>query len=173
MDCSFFRIEVASRVTRRSLRLAVTLLAALCILCATGYARQANPSDDSSIPAAGLLNPVDLIAILNAPSGEKPLILQVGSHVLFTEAHIPGAQYAGAARDASGLQLLQQTVENLPRDRFLVVYCGCCPWTKCPNIRAAYRQLVSMGFKHVKALYIETNFGADWVTKGYPVANGG
>jgi hypothetical protein len=29
-----------------------------------------------------------------------------------------------------------------------------------------------MGFTNVKVLYIVSNFGADWVDKGYPVAKG-
>jgi hypothetical protein len=110
--------------------------------------------------------------MLRSSSGEKPLILQVGSHVLYAEAHIPGSEYTGAAGEDSGLKALEGRVQGLPRNRFLVIYCGCCPWINCPNIRAAYRQLTSMGFTQVKVLYLENNFGSDWVAKGYPVAKG-
>jgi thiosulfate/3-mercaptopyruvate sulfurtransferase len=63
-------------------------------------------------------------------------------------------------------------VKALDRSQFIVLYCGCCPWIKCPNIRAAYQQLHSLGFTRVKVLYLATNFGTDWVNKGYPVARG-
>jgi hypothetical protein len=63
-------------------------------------------------------------------------------------------------------------VKSLDHAKSIVIYCGCCPWGKCPNIRAAYRQLNSLGFTHVKALYIATNFGTDWASKGYPVEKG-
>jgi hypothetical protein len=54
----------------------------------------------------------------------------------------------------------------------IVLYCGCCPWSHCPNLNPAYDTLRQMGFSKVKVLYLANNFGADWVDKGYPVANG-
>jgi hypothetical protein len=29
-----------------------------------------------------------------------------------------------------------------------------------------------MGFTHVKVVYMASNFGADWVSKGFPVERG-
>ena len=121
---------------------------------------------------AQLLQPAELVKILRASGGEKPLILQVGSHVLYAEAHIPGSEYVGAGGQDSGLQALRDRVKTLKRDQFVIIYCGCCPWTKCPNIQPAYRQLVSLGFTRVKVLYLADNFGTNWVSKGYPVAKG-
>ncbi len=146
----------------------VSGLAAFCLasLCA------ASSGNDPEIPAAQLLQPAQLAQILRSSGAEKPLILQVGSRVLYTEAHIPGSEYVGAAGQDSGLQALRDRVAALPHDRFIVIYCGCCPWSNCPNIRPAYRQLVSLGFARVKALYIADNFGADWVAQGYPVVKG-
>jgi thiosulfate/3-mercaptopyruvate sulfurtransferase len=119
-----------------------------------------------------MLQPAELEQILRSPSGEKPLILQVGSHVLYAEAHIPGSEYAGAAREDAGLQALQERVKALQRTQFIVLYCGCCPWNKCPNIRPAYKQLQTLGFTRVKVLYLATDFGTDWVGKGYAVDKG-
>lgn len=129
-------------------------------------------SRDDSIPAAQLIEPADLAKMLHASNAKGPLILQVGSHVLFSEAHIQGAEYAGAAAKDAGLQSLRQRVQSLPRDKFLIIYCGCCPWDRCPNIRPAYRELTTMGFTHLKVLYLKDNFGADWVEKGYPTTKG-
>ncbi len=126
----------------------------------------------SSIPASGLINPEDLVKILQTPTGEKPLMIQVGSHVLYEQAHIPGSEYIGPASYDSGLQQLRKRVGALPRRKFIVVYCGCCPWSHCPNVKPADDALRALGFTNVKVLYIPDNFGANWVAKGYPVAKG-
>lgn len=130
------------------------------------------PGSALSIPQTQLIQPKSLQALLKAGGGGKPLVLQVGSHVLYTEAHIPGADYAGPGSEASGLQALRSRVASLSRKQFIVLYCGCCPWNRCPNIAPAYHQLRDMGFTNFKVLYLADNFGADWVDKGYPVEKG-
>lgn len=124
------------------------------------------------IPASRLLNPDELVKILQSPKSEKPLMIQVGSHVLYTQAHIPGSEYIGPASSETGLQSLRKRVESLPRNKFIVLYCGCCPWSHCPNVKPADDALKAMGFTNVKVLYIADNFGTDWVEKGYPVGKG-
>ncbi len=123
------------------------------------------------IPSTALIQPAVLAKVLSSPEA-KPLVLQVGSHVLYAEAHIPGSEYVGAAGTEAGLDALRQRVKNLNKDKPLVIYCGCCPWGRCPNIRPAYQELHSMGFTQVKVLYLAQDFGADWVEKGYPVGRG-
>lgn len=126
----------------------------------------------SSIPGSQLISPEELVKILNSTK-EKPLIIQVGSHVLYTQAHIPGSEYIGPASTDSGIQQLRKRVESLPRAKFIVIYCGCCPWNHCPNVKPAADALQSLGFTNVKVLYIPGNFGSDWVDKGYSTASGG
>jgi thiosulfate/3-mercaptopyruvate sulfurtransferase len=126
----------------------------------------------SLIPASRLIDPDELVKILQSAKPEKPLMIQVGSHVLYTQAHIPGSEYIGPASGESGLRSLRKRVESLPRNKFIVLYCGCCPWSRCPNVKPADDALHAMGFTNVKILYISNNFGADWVEKGYPVAKG-
>ncbi|HEX4783709.1 MAG TPA: rhodanese-like domain-containing protein [Candidatus Sulfotelmatobacter sp.] len=126
----------------------------------------------TAIPTSDLINPEDLIKLLQTSGKEKPLMIQVGSHVLFSQAHIPGSEYIGPASSESGLQQLRQRVESLPRKTFIVLYCGCCPWGHCPNVKPADDALKAMGFTNVKVLYIPENFGTNWVDKGYPVAKG-
>ena len=125
----------------------------------------------ASIPSGRLIYPEDLVKILKAGK-EKPLMLQVGSHVLFMQAHILGSEYAGAASTDAGLQQLRKRVEALPRNQFILLYCGCCPWSHCPNVKPADDALRAMGFSNVKVLYISDNFGTNWVEKGYPTAKG-
>ena len=156
------------------------LLALFCVVCAGAYAQQTNPAvqaastppTDTPIPAGQLLQPAELVEILGSSTGEKPLILQVGPHVFYAEAHIPGSEYVGAAAQDPGLRALRERVRDLEHSRFLVIYCGCCPWNKCPNTRPAFQQLSSLGFTHVQVLYVADNFGANWVAKGYPVEKG-
>ncbi len=124
----------------------------------------------SSIPVTRLINPEDLAKLLQNSDKEKPLMIQVGSHVLFAQAHIPGSEYIGPASTEAGLQQLRQRVQNLPRTQFIVLYCGCCPWGHCPNVKPADDALRALGFTNVKVLYISDNFGTNWVDKGYPVA---
>ena len=126
----------------------------------------------SLIPASRLVNADELVKILQSAKSEKPLMIQVGSHVLYTQAHIPGSEYIGPANSETGLQSLRKRVESLPRNKFIVLYCGCCPWSHCPNVKPADDALHAMGFTNVKVLYIAAKFGADWVEKGYPVGKG-
>jgi thiosulfate/3-mercaptopyruvate sulfurtransferase len=109
---------------------------------------------------------------VQSPKGFRPLIFQVGYRVLYQQAHIPHSEYIGPASQPEGIQHLRQRVQDLPRTQYIVLYCGCCPWSKCPNAGPAYNELRDMGFRNVKLLYIADNFGKDWVDKGYPVAKG-
>lgn len=126
----------------------------------------------TSLSSSQLINPEDLVKILQSPNGEKPLLIQVGSHVLYEQAHIPGSEYIGPGSSEVGLQQLRTHVQSLSRKKFIVIYCGCCPWSHCPNVKPADDALRAMGFTNVKVLYIADNFGTDWVNKGYPVAKG-
>jgi rhodanese-related sulfurtransferase len=126
----------------------------------------------SSIPAADLVQPADFAAALTQSKILKPLILQVGFRNGYAQAHIPDAEYAGAAADEDGLKTLQKRVAKLPADSAIVIYCGCCPWSRCPNIAAAYDALRDLGFKNVKVLELTDDFGTNWVDKGYPTTKG-
>ena len=120
----------------------------------------------TTVPESAQVQPEALHRELQA-TPHAALILQVGSRVLFDEDHIPGAEYAGPAARREGLAKLRARVEGLPRTSAIVLYCGCCPWEKCPNIAPAWGLLHGMGFTRVRVLSIANNFGADWVARGY------
>jgi len=126
----------------------------------------------ASIPPADLIQPADLAASLKNASAPKPLILHVGFRKLYAQAHIPDSEYIGAAGEDAGVQLLRNRVATLTKDTAIVIYCGCCPWSHCPNIAAAYGALHALGFTRVKVLYIAENFGDNWVHLGFPVVMG-
>lgn len=131
------------------------------------------PEDAALEPGgAALILPQDLVGIPQTSKDGKPLILNVGPSLLYMQVHIPGAEFVGAASSPQGMESLRRRVKPLPRDQFIVLYCGCCPWSHCPNVRPAYQELRKEGFTKVKVLYIADNFGADWVDKGYPTVKG-
>jgi len=99
-------------------------------------------------------------------------MLHVGFHVLFAQAHIPGSEYVGPASSEFGIQQLRKRAQSLAHTKLIILYCGCCPWGHCPNLKPADDALHAMGFTNVKVLYIPDNFGTDWVDKGYPVTKG-
>ena len=97
-----------------------------------------------------------------------PLLIHVGFPVLYRASHITGSVYAGPGSKEEGIADLKKAVAGQPRDRQIVLYCGCCPFDKCPNIRPAFAALHEMGFTHVKVMVVPTNLKTDWIDKGYP-----
>ncbi|HZQ70755.1 MAG TPA: rhodanese-like domain-containing protein [Terriglobales bacterium] len=132
----------------------------------------AGANQASLIADTDLIQAEALAKIIQSPGRDKPLMLQVGSRVLFQQAHIPGSEYVGAGNTDAGLQALKKRVESVPKSKFIVIYCGCCPWNHCPNVEPADKTLRQLGFTNVKTLYIGNNFGMDWVQRGYPTAKG-
>ncbi len=115
-----------------------------------------------------LIQPQSLAARLTDAGATKPLILYVGFPVLYRSSHIPGAILAGPVSKPEGLEALRQAVAKLPRTSDIVIYCGCCPFDHCPNVRPAFSELRRLGFERVTLLSIPTNMSKDWISKGYP-----
>ncbi|MBZ5516055.1 MAG: rhodanese-like domain-containing protein [Acidobacteriia bacterium] len=143
------------------------MLAALPILLAA----KAEAGPDPWKPA-DLIEPKDLNAMLASPRAQKPLIVYVGFDFLYDAAHIPGALYFGPARTPKGLAALSKWAHTVPRGKLVVMYCGCCPWNDCPNIRPAFKALRDAGVKNLKVLHIPHNLLRDWINQSYPVEKG-
>ncbi len=126
----------------------------------------------STIPASHLIEPDELARLLASPKGDKPLLIQVGFHVLYVQGHIPNSEYFGPASDPAALAKLRDRVQSLPRNKFIVIYCGCCPWDHCPNLKPADDALRALGFTNFKALHIADNIATNWRDKGYPFVAG-
>jgi rhodanese-related sulfurtransferase len=116
--------------------------------------------------SAEVLQPADLASTLK--SGKQPAIYSVAFPVLYRNKHIPHAVDVGPGSKPEGIELLKKAVAGRDRDAEIVVYCGCCPMVKCPNIRPAYRALKEMGFTKIKVLSIAENMHTDWYSKNYP-----
>lgn len=128
------------------------------------------PSDPWQV--SQLLNPEDLAASLSKATGDKPLLLYVGPRFPYQGGHIAGSTFVGPTSKPDGLQALKQEMKDLPRDKPVVLYCGCCPWKDCPNIRPAFRTLEDLGFKKVRVLYLPKNLRQDWIDRGFPTQKG-
>jgi len=149
-------------------RITATILAACVLMAVATSAMAAKPA--ASIPAARLVQPADWAAKVQDGSAAGTLTLHVGFRTMFDQAHIPGSEYAGPGNSGAGLQVLRDRVAGLKKDAPILIYCGCCPWERCPNMASAYDALIELGFTNVRAMIIQDNFGTDWVDKGYPVA---
>jgi thiosulfate/3-mercaptopyruvate sulfurtransferase len=104
-----------------------------------------------------------------AGSGSKAAVFHVGPSVLYRSRHIPGAIDVGMTSKPESLEALRTAAGKLSRDREVFLYCGCCPWDRCPNVKPAVALLREMGFQKVKAVYLPQNFKSDWIDRGYPV----
>jgi hypothetical protein len=102
----------------------------------------------------------------------RPAVFMVGPNVLYRSHRIPSAVFAGPGANPAGLAMLRSAVEKLPRDKEVVVYCGCCPWDRCPNVKPAIDLLKGMGFTKAKALYLPVGFKIDWLDKGFAAEAG-
>jgi len=112
-----------------------------------------------------LMDPAVLAQMLNDPNAKVPVILDIGSF-----GGIKNSVRIGAAREKANIEKLRQFLSNQPKDADIVIYCGCCPFADCPNIRPAFNVLKEMGFTNAKLLNLPRNLKTDWSDKGYPMA---
>lgn len=151
-------------------RVAILALNFPAVLFLAGPAHAAGVTDPWT--RAQLISPESLIKRLVQTKAAKPLIIHVGFRPLYIQGHIPGSVYYGPAARPEGLAELRKYVREFPRNQEIVLYCGCCPWSECPNIRPAFKALKEMGFTRLKVLDIPERLSTDWVAKGYPLEKG-
>lgn len=145
------------------------LPALVIVLCMTGTAAVAQlpalTNENEPWTADQLLDPAKLAAILKNEKVTPPTILSVSPGPV-----IPGSLDIGPASEKANMEKLKAQLRSIPKDADIVVYCGCCPFAKCPNIRPAFSLLNDMGYKNHKLLDLPNNIKIDWINKGYPVA---
>lgn len=123
-------------------------------------------------PGSETMQPAVLSKMLTDKYVSVPTVVFVGFRSLYAGGHVPDASFHGTASTEQGLAELKEWAASLPRSQELVIYCGCCPMDKCPNIRPAYTALSGMGFKKLRVLVLPTSFAVDWAGKGYPMQKG-
>lgn len=133
-------------------------LISFSLLISSSFAQQSEPWSEDL-----LMKTEDLASRISLAQTDDMLILSVGP-----DAVIKGSVDMGQAKDETNLSKMRQYLENVPRDKEVVIYCGCCPFSRCPNIRPAFSLLIEMGFKEPKLLDIPQNIRVDWLNKNYP-----
>lgn len=148
---------------------------ALMVLACTGTAALAQAADAKATSAAEpwtereLVGVAELAKVIADSDSKKPIILDIGvASMLRGGLMIKGSTVIGPATDARNLEKLRTVASAYAKDAELVIYCGCCPFKDCPNIRPAFKLLKEMKFTRLKLLDIPKNLAADWITPGFP-----
>jgi thiosulfate/3-mercaptopyruvate sulfurtransferase len=141
----------------------LSLILSLCVMTVSIVASAQNTEPWKP---AQLLSPASLSAVINNSSAEKPLIIDIGP-----AGSIKGSVKIGAVNKKENLKKLKELLLKENKDREIVIYCGCCPYEKCPNIRPAFSLLNSLKFTNHKLLDLPKNLKVDWIDHGYPMTN--
>lgn len=150
--------------SRRVIKVGHLVLMACAILFISSAAAQA---DSDPWTKDQTVQPADLAKELEN-SKTAPTVIYVGFQRLYSAGHIKGAVYHGTAGNPEGLKEFTSWASALPRTTSLVIYCGCCPMERCPNIRPAFKTLQDLGFKKIRVLLLPNDFATDWAAKGLP-----
>ncbi|MDB5851756.1 MAG: hypothetical protein JWP29_5508 [Rhodoferax sp.] len=151
------------------------LVIAVCMLI-TGLCASETKAQTSPVAMPSLLNdypwtdseliePSVLAAMITKNPANMPVIFNIGA-----VEDIKGAKHIGAVSNAENMKTLKSNVSALPKNAAIVIYCGCCPFTKCPNIRPAFLELKKWGFTNVKLLNLPVNLKTNWISHGYPLS---
>ncbi|MFL2611473.1 MAG: rhodanese-like domain-containing protein [Flavobacteriaceae bacterium] len=93
---------------------------------------------------------------------DLPKIISIGPGVV-----IKNSIGIGECRYNENIEKLKSLISSYSKDDQIVLYCGCCPFKNCPNIRPAFTLMNELGFKNHKLLNIKNNIKADWIDMGY------
>ncbi len=116
-------------------------------------------------PDKYLIETKTLVDLLQNPRAAKPNIYNIGF-----VGNIKGAKKLAAASKEEGLAQLKSELKDKPKTSPIVIYCGCCPFEHCPNVKPAFAMLQKLGYTNAKILNLPTSIKADWMDKGYPMA---
>jgi hypothetical protein len=165
--------DFAMRFLTRISHYKLFLLAGIALALAGSFAEKfatAAPADPWT--AAQTVQPAPFAAELQLEKHPHALVIYVGVRTLYNGGHIPGAIYHGPGSTEQGIADLKVFAATLPKNSDVVLYCGCCPLEKCPNLRPAFTALKDMGFARLRVLLLPTSFNVDWAEKGYPIEKG-
>ena len=112
-----------------------------------------------------LTEPSALVATLKE-NKEVPVIFSVGPGAI-----IPNSIDIGMVKDEKNLAKFQEQISKLPKSTNILIYCGCCPFEHCPDVRPAIALLQRMKFINYHLLNLPHNIKTDWIAKGYPTLN--
>jgi thiosulfate/3-mercaptopyruvate sulfurtransferase len=128
-----------------------------------GIAAQAQAKEEPWT-ASQLMSTKTLADLINDPKADKPLIINIGP-----QAVIKGSVDVGPGKEKDNIKKLEKMLSKEDKNREVVLYCGCCPFDKCPNIRPAFSLIKEKGFARAKLLDVPKNIKTNWIDQGYPV----
>lgn len=164
--------SIPPRVLILRLCLLTAVVGAMAFASTQGPAKPVATADDLPPGSPQVIQPEEMVQAMKSSGSQKLVVLYVGPRAFYLQAHLPGAENIGPVSKPEGMEKLRARAASLPKDGPVVIYCGCCPWDHCPNIRPAFAELKKAGFTHVRVLYLATGLGPNWVEKGFPVAKG-
>jgi hypothetical protein len=138
----------------------LTLVVITTVYCSSNSGNQTGKDPWTS---AQLIEPSTLAAMLAKP-GKHPVIINIGP-----AGSIPEAIEIDAVKEPENMKRFEELIKTLDKNTETIIYCGCCPFKNCPNIRPAFSALVNAGFKKPELLNLKENLKVDWISKGYPM----
>lgn len=139
----------------------ITFMAAVIVLSSFQKSGQKEPWTEKQLMA-----PAELAEKLNSGKMEDTYIFNIGP-----SGEIKNSTTIGATQEAANLALLKKELAQIPKNSEVVIYCGCCPFEHCPNIRPAFEILNEMKFTNARLLNMPKNLKVNWIDKGYPMQN--
>jgi len=137
----------------------IQLLMLILLISDTTWAQ--NPENWTS---RQLIEPSELAQVLQSGK-DLPVIISVGPG-----ATIPHSIDIRMVKEQENLKKFKKELSTVPKETKIVIYCGCCPFDHCPNVRPAIAVLKDMKFTTYRLLNLPNNIKADWIDKGYPVS---
>lgn len=136
-----------------------TALLAAFLSITTGAAVAQTPENWTS---KQLEQPADLARNIKE-NKDLPIIISVGPG-----APIPHSVNVGMVNNAEGVSKLKTQLNGVAKNKKVVIYCGCCPFDHCPNVRPAIDVLKELKFTDYRLLNLPNNVKKDWIDQGYP-----
>ncbi|MBS3915617.1 MAG: rhodanese-like domain-containing protein [Bacteroidetes bacterium] len=124
----------------------------------------ATPENQEPWTSKQLMQPAELAKKISNGDTQDIYIFDMGP-----AAEIKHSIHIGEGQDTNNIINLQKMLNPLNKNANIVIYCGCCPFKDCPNIRPAFQLLNQMKFVNHKLLNLENNIKVDWIDKGYPL----
>lgn len=124
-----------------------------------------NPSNGKPIYLTNSKYRMETLELNNRILAKKnlPIILNVST---LEHTPIKGSIHIGDMEKHSYADL-KLALGNTPKNKEIVVYCGCCTLDNCERVEKAFDLLRANGYSNVKVLNLPEGFYPDWKGKGY------
>ena len=152
------------------MKIKTIILSFLLLATARTLLAQTSPKPIQSITANNpwtdkqLVEPAALALLITRGKAGDVIIYNIGA-----VEDIKGARHIGPVSNLENLKKLETAVSGLPKNKAIIIYCGCCPFVKCPNIRPAFIELIKEGFTNIKLLNLPKNLQSNWIAQHYPM----